>query len=139
MLDIAIEGRLQITAGLALLETSKLVEWELDAERFDSVTRDDFECAIKHFHPVFGRVICWIIFSAGAEFLAKRVCLRHEIRIRAQDCVLAYPTPDVATWLETFQPGSPGTLPTTNFGEIGNLYNGHLQSLFCGHSFLQAS
>lgn len=129
MLDIATDGRLQITAGLALLETSKLVEWKLDTERFDSVTQGDFECALKHFHPVFGRVICWIIFSAGAEFLAKGVCLRHEIRIRAQDCVPAYPTPDVATWLETFQNGSPGTLPTTNFGAIGNLYNGHLQSL----------
>ena len=129
MLDIAIDGRLQITAGLALLETSKLVEWEWDAERFGSETRGDFECALKHFHPVFGRVICWIIFSTGAEFLAKGVCLLHGIRIRAQDCVPAYPTPDVATWLETFQNGSPGTLPITNFGAIGNLYNGHLQSL----------
>lgn len=134
MLDIADDGRLQVSAGLALLETSELVIWDCDAERFDSVTFNEFECALKYFHQVFGRVICWIVFSAGAEFLAKGVCLlsdaeRNETHIRTQDCVPAYPTPDVATWLETFKPGSPGTLPTTNFGQIGNLYNGHLQSL----------
>ncbi len=132
MFDIADDGRLQIIAGLALLETSELVNWDCEAEKFDSVTFNEFEGALKHFHRVFGRVICWIIFSAGAEFLAKGVCLLSDVdenHIRTQDCVPAYPTPDVARWLETFKPGSPGTLPTTNFGQIGNLYNGHLQSL----------
>jgi hypothetical protein len=101
VLDIADDGRLQVTAGLALLETSELVTWHCDAERFESVTFNEFECALKHFHRVFGRVICWIIFSAGAEFLAKGVCLLHGIDVRTQDCVPAYPNPDdgMAKWL----------------------------------------
>lgn len=128
MLSVADDGRLQITAGLAILETSKLVEWDWNAARLTPVPFDDFGCALKDFDATFGRVICWIIFSAGAEFLAKGVCLLSGVHIRTLDCVPSYPT-DVTTWLEEYQPGSPGTLPTTNFGQIGNLYNRHLKSL----------
>lgn len=130
MLDIAIDARLQVIAGCALLETSELVTWEHDSEKLKPVSQPDFERALKRFHPVFGRLICWIIFSAGAELLAKGVCLHRGVELRTQDCVPAYPPADVPTWLETFKPNSPATVPTTNFGEIGKLYNGHLQSLF---------
>ena len=129
MLDIADDGRLQVSAGLALLETSELVTWDCEAARFEPVTFSDFECEVKHFHRVFGRVICWIVFSAGAEFLAKGVCILHGTPIRKQACVPAYPPQgDIATWLKNYQPGSK-TLPTTDFGQMGNLYNLHLRSL----------
>lgn len=32
--------------------------------------------------PYFGRFICWITFSAGAELLVKGVCLVHNVDIR---------------------------------------------------------
>ncbi len=32
--------------------------------------------------PFFGRLICWITFSAGAELLIKGVCLANDVEIR---------------------------------------------------------
>lgn len=36
----------------------------------------------KEVDPIVGRLICWITFSAGAEYLAKGVCLLRGVDIR---------------------------------------------------------
>src|SRR5262249_47793258 len=70
------DGRLQITAAAALLENSRLVHWNTDGSQFKVLDRDDFELAWQsEVDPVFGRLISWILFAAGAEFLAKGLCL----------------------------------------------------------------
>lgn len=70
------DGRLQVTAAAALLGNSGLVEWIPELCEFVPVTREVFESSWQRdVDPVFGRVICWISFAAGAEFLAKGTCL----------------------------------------------------------------
>lgn len=49
--------------------------------------------------------------------------------IRTDKPVPAYPGADLSVWLKQFQPDAQGTLHTTSFGEIGQLYKKHLKSL----------
>ena len=85
MLDILTDARLQVTAAATLLERSRLVEWTADRPRFSAIPRDVFESELhRQVDPVFGRLICWILFSAGAEFLAKGVCPSRGVEFRTE-------------------------------------------------------
>ncbi len=66
---------LQVVAGIRLLAWSHLVRWDDGARQFYARSFDDFSAWWKHIEPTFGRLICWIQFAAGAEHLAKGVCL----------------------------------------------------------------
>ena len=128
MYDAAIDGRLQVTAALSLLERSMLVNWEPDSSQFVPAQRKAFESSWRNdVDPVFGRLICWINFSAGAEFLAKGVCLLNEVEIRMTDFVPEPPGPstELSEWprrfLKDWKTG--GILETTYFGTLGGLVN----------------
>lgn len=125
MYDSTTDGRLQVTAALSLLEFSRLVKWDPGAARFAPVARETFESAWrKDVDSVFGRLICWIIFSAGAEFLAKGVCLINHVEIRRAHQVPVHPSADLENWVAQFRKNwrSAGTLPATDFGTLGQLY-----------------
>jgi hypothetical protein len=128
MFDANIDGRLQVTAGISLLEFSRLVQWDPEFSTFVPKPREVFERSwYETVDPVFGRLICWINFSAGAEFLSKGVCLLHGVEIRRNDEVPLYPTSDLATWVTQFHRfkkaklKSFGAMETTNFGTLSNL------------------
>ena len=129
MQPIDIDARLQVTAGVHLLEFSRLVRWNSHSGRFSPITREAFEAANKDVDSVFGRLICWINFSAGAEFLAQGVCLICKVDVRTDKLVPAYPSTDLNVWVKQFQRDAQGTLHTTNFGTIRQLYKKHLKSL----------
>jgi hypothetical protein len=98
--DQHIDGKLQIIAAMSLLEFSRLVLWDAALSEFTAVPRDSFVADWQtNIDPVFGRLICWINFSAGAEYLAKGVCLLRNVEIR-----------------------KPKGLQMT-FGTLGDLYN----------------
>lgn len=125
MRDHMIDGRLQVTAALSLLERSGLVEWIPENARFKPVDRNAFEfyCQ-KSIDPVFGRLICWISFAAGAEFLAKGMCLVHAVEIRSEQDVPTYPTIEaIHQWASNFRSNwkQGGTVRTTHFGTLGGL------------------
>jgi hypothetical protein len=81
MKDALIDGRLQVLAAVALLEHSRLVRWIPEANKFIPVTMEKFEISWRRdVDPIFGRLICWIAFSAGAEFLAKEHALSRGLR-----------------------------------------------------------
>lgn len=83
MFERGIDGRLQVIAAASLLKFSRLIEWEEASAKFSAVPSDSFEFLWqKEVDRVFGRLICWINFSAGAEFLAKGVCLLRDVEIR---------------------------------------------------------
>jgi len=99
MRDRKIDGKLQVTAAVSLLEFSRLVQWDAGSTEFTAVPHESFESYWRtDVDPVFGRLICWINFSAGAEFLAKGICLLRDVEIR--------------------QPKG----ETTHFGTLRNLY-----------------
>jgi hypothetical protein len=75
------DGKLQVTASISLLKNSKLVHWKKKSAEFVSIDQGRFEKSWRRIDPAFGRLICWINFSAGAEFLAKGICLLRGIEI----------------------------------------------------------
>ena len=87
------DGRLQVLAGIELLEQSRLIKWSSEELIFTAVNRDNFECSWKKvFDPTFGRFICWILFSSGAELFAKGICLINQVEIRHTRKVRSYPS-----------------------------------------------
>jgi hypothetical protein len=76
------EGKLQVTAAAGLLQHSRLVQWNRTKVEFAGVDWQEFDTYWVEIDRYFGRFICWITFSAGAELLVKGVCLRHGVDIR---------------------------------------------------------
>ncbi|MGH2397070.1 MAG: hypothetical protein ACRDFW_08790 [bacterium] len=128
-----VDRRLQVSAAIALLETSRLVEWNATAGRFQPVDRELFEVAWRlDVHPVFGRLMCWMLFAAGSEFLLKGVCLLNGIEIRHPQEVPVHPSGGIAQWVPAFLNDwkSTGTTPVTHFGALGALtYHDYQQSI----------
>jgi hypothetical protein len=80
MLSCLDEGRLQVTAAIRLLGHSGLLRWH-SAVECSAVDWQDFETYWRRIDPYFGRFMCWITFSAGAELLLKGVCLAHGVEV----------------------------------------------------------
>src|SRR5882724_10145013 len=117
-----IDGRLQVTAGAALLPRSRLVEWNRETIVFTPVPRETFEYSLQmDVDPALGRLMCWILFSAGAEFLLKRLCLLHGIEIGDSD-VSQYPVGDIDEWALAYNHDwrSRGVMTVTTFGTLGD-------------------
>jgi hypothetical protein len=130
MLDREKDGNLQVCAALSLLNNSRLITWKakLAPPRFEPVEQNDFERSWREdLDPEFGRLICWISFSAGAEFLAKGVCLVNGIEIRKPKLVKKYPTENesIEAWaprfLELCKRKEKGTVPTIDYGSLDGL------------------
>src|SRR6476659_5424609 len=118
---------LQLSAAIALLEGSQLARWAPNGPGFVAVNRQEFEASWpKRMHPVFGRMMCWVLFSAGAELLAKGVCLACGIDIRELKDVPKYPDANVDDWAAAFLPDntSGGTVTVPQFGTLRRLYQG---------------
>jgi hypothetical protein len=119
-----IDGKLQIMAAVALLEHSKLVRWDPEANKFIAMIMEEFERSWRRdVDPIYGRLICWITFSAGAEFLAKGTCLVNGVEIRSVIEVPAYPTGDIEDWAPKFLKAwnCNGMVMVTRFGTLGDL------------------
>lgn len=82
MLEREVDGKLQIIAAIRLFRFSRLIQLNAGSSLFSAVSYDSFESGCKEIDPVCGRLICWISFSAGAEFLAKGVCLLRDVELR---------------------------------------------------------
>lgn len=124
MQDFDIDGRLQVTAGVSLLECSRLVQWCPGQAEFSPVPRETFEYSWRRdVDPAFGRLICWTNFSVGAEMLAKGVCLLHKVEIRSPQTVPAYPSGDLAVWSTAYLKDwkSGGTMAGVNYGTLRDL------------------
>jgi hypothetical protein len=112
------EGRLQVTAAVRLLQHSRLLQWHKTKAEFAAAHSHEFDDYWHKSEPHFGRLICWITFSAGAELLIKGVCLANCVDIRSK------PKPDN---------------DVVSFGTLANLWdkrkkdkgqNTHLDGLF---------
>jgi hypothetical protein len=106
-LTLAQEGTMQRRAGASLILDSHLLLWDENTQRFVATTEEAFEEFCRGRDPEFGRLMCWIEFSAGAEFFGKGVCLRNSIEIRKDK-------PD----------------GTHDFGTLSNLLGRHFTNLF---------
>ena len=73
MLQMTEDGWRQIRAGLTLVTWSKLAFWSVRDLVVIPAKEDDFESACAAVHPDFGRLICWIAFGVGSEYLVRGV------------------------------------------------------------------
>jgi hypothetical protein len=116
-----------VTAAVSLLQRSRLLRWHRAKAEFVAVDWQGFENCWVRIDPSFGRFICWITFSAGAELLGKGVCLIRDVEVRKPDPkpVPRAPTSgaDRAEWARQFCRNEKfgGTIDTTNFGTLKDL------------------
>jgi len=68
-LELNDEAIMQREAGVSLILTSHLLGWDTIRQRFIATPESAFEDHWTKLHPEFGRLMCWIMFSAGAAFL----------------------------------------------------------------------
>src|SRR5689334_22638895 len=76
-------GWQQIRAGVEPIKCSRLVQWNAPELRFVAASENEFEPPSENqgnpvgwsqVHSEFGRLICWITFGVGSEYLAKGFC-----------------------------------------------------------------
>lgn len=124
MRDIQKDGKLQATAGAVLLHRSRLLRWNSTSAEFIPVHRETFEYSWRmDMDPAFGRLMCWIQFSAGAEFWLKGLCLLHGIDIRKEIEVANYPAGDIENWARRYNQNwkMDGTIKIASYGTLGSL------------------
>lgn len=89
------EGCEQIRAGVSLIHGSRLARWKSPPPSFEPVQETDYEAGHAGVDSNFGRVISWITFSVGAEYLAKGVCIVHGRLKHRSTAVFCPPGPQV--------------------------------------------
>lgn len=102
--DKAEEGVRQLAAAIALMCSSKMVELDRDSRTFKPVSEFAFEAEAGKQHPVFGRVMLWILFSTGAEYLLKASLIFSgllEFRTQQKLGIPLKETPWTSTWLQS--------------------------------------
>lgn len=94
----------QIEAGLALIVWSRLAFWDAQNLSLVASRESDFESRAGHkeVHGQFGRLICWIAFGVGAEYLAKGVCILNGCNLNSQAKCIRLPQPgeDIDNWIQ---------------------------------------
>jgi hypothetical protein len=65
-----INAELQISAGICLIVQSGLLKLS-EENKFSVQEIHQFENFANEKHPKFGRIMCWILFSTGVEYLCK--------------------------------------------------------------------
>jgi hypothetical protein len=91
---LASEGEEQLRAGLALIKWSGLARWDDAANILVPVPKDEFESAHLGIHETYGRLISWIAFGVGSEYLVKGACLLAGIDLRENGKSIVAPLED---------------------------------------------
>jgi|ERR1035438_3393323 hypothetical protein len=98
------EGWRQIEAGVALIVWSRLAFWDPQNLSLVASKESDFESRAGHkeVHGQFGRLICWIEFGVGAEYLAKGVCILRGCDLTGQTKCIRLPQlgEDIDNWIQ---------------------------------------
>jgi hypothetical protein len=126
---MSVEGWEQVRAGLALIQSSRLAQWDPARCALVAAEPQDFEAAASKVHPEFGRVIMWIAFSVGAEYLIKGTCLVRDLLHGKAVRALRPPlqSQDVKAWAEMVRVNNPavfenvvrfGTLKSVPFAKL---------------------
>jgi hypothetical protein len=119
---ISTAGWEQVRAGTALIEWSKLARWDRKRLVLVAVKEEDFEPAgHQAVHKEFGRLICWITFALGSEYLAKGVCLLKGQKLSKCKKVIRPPSvgEDINTWVRMVKSKDPSIFESdVSFGTL---------------------
>jgi len=119
----------QIQAGVALINQSRLASWDPQTLRFSAANEQTFEAGHVHVDPKYGRLICWLVFAVGVEYLCRGVCAFKGLPVHDEKPknVIRTPKPgeDLETWTELVNQGMYGapdvqdlTATTKNFMQV---------------------
>ncbi len=139
------EGWQQVRAGLALIQWSRLARWDRERLALIAHKEEEFESAAGHkqVHGEFGRLICWIAFGVGSEYLLKGVCPLKGVDLGRTTKVIRPPFrgEDVTSWARLVRAkdtsvvqdevsfGTLGTLPVQEILQDGDKKNMALASI----------
>jgi len=120
------EGWRQIEAGLALIVCSRLASWDAKNLILVASKETEFESRAGHkeVHGQFGRLICWIAFGVGTEYLAKGVCILNGCDLSRQAKCIRPPQPgeDIENWILLVKEEDPSISESEiGFGTLGKL------------------
>ena len=120
------EGWHHIRAGVTLIVWSRLASWDKQSLALVVAHETQFESPTGHkeIHNELGRLICWIAFSVGSEYLAKGTCLLngcdlHQITKVTQPPLLGE---NIESWIALVIAKDPAAKESDlSFGTLGNL------------------
>lgn len=120
------EGWQQIRAGVTLILWSRLAFWNEQSLAFVAAKEAEFESATGHkgVHEELGRLICWIAFSVGSEYLAKGACLLNGYDLSKDAKVTRPPSlgENIEDWIALVIADKPAVNEhDLSFGTLGNL------------------
>jgi hypothetical protein len=119
--DRTTDGRRQLAAAFAFLEESGLLQWNARNFKFESSHEQIFEKKAKALHPRFGRVMLWVLFSAGAEYLAKgAVILTGHFTPLSKDKISLKNTPWTGEWFQEVIGNTAAKLSAPYYLTLGN-------------------
>lgn len=100
-MNTSVDGWQQVRAGLALIELSHLASWRGSDARLVAASADRFEQTAATTHIEFGRVMSWVLFSVGCEYVLKGACLVRELMGTGSKFVLRSPASedDLVGWV----------------------------------------
>src|SRR6266852_144688 len=125
------EGWRQIEAGMGLIVWSRLASWDAQNLRLAASEAADFESKAGHkeVHGQFGRLICWLAFGVGAEYLIKGVCLLNGCDLSRQCRCIRPPQPgeDIESWIRLVNNNDQSILEyDLSFGTLAKLPVGEI-------------
>jgi hypothetical protein len=118
----ATEGWRQVRAGVSLIVWSRLAVFDKNSGLLRAADETDFESGEEGHRALgaeYGRLICWLSFSVGTEYLTKGVCLlKGELSTKP---VTVVRPPDwneeVAVWVQRVNANDPSAkAEDTSFG-----------------------
>jgi len=136
------EGLRQIQSGVALITWSRLASWDSQSLTLIPAQESDFESHHRQVHSEFGRLLCWIAFGVGGEYLAKGACiLSGHLRPGPGDHIrLPSPGEDVESWVELVNKNDSTIRESElHFTTLGKLPVGKIPKLKQEQEFVTAS
>ena len=120
------EGWHQVRAGVTLIVWSRLALWDEQNLALVAVDENKFESTAGHkeIHNELGRLICWIAFSVGSEYLAKGACLLNGYDLHKNTKVTRPPLlgENIESWIALVIAKDPAANESDlSFGTLGDL------------------
>ena len=128
------ESLRQLAAGIALLNASYLVRWKNLDSHFESVSEAEFEKKASLTHPIFGRLMLWLLFSTGSEYLLKGALIwagEFSPNTKATVLLPTKQTPWTSEWISEVISNRLEKIDSADYLTIGKL-DGHLKRLCNG-------
>lgn len=128
------DARRQFRAGLALIQKSGLARWDTTTCQFAPSDAAEFERTASAHDCEHGRVMLWIVFAAGTEYLLKAACLKRGFLKAHKKSVLRPPAQneDLAGWVRRVLQ-DPSTV-RESVTDLGTLKGVRFDQLVAGHS-----